>query len=148
MPARVLKFTDRGRAFQAFCDAATLGIEVERLAECARRMAADPEFRSRKFVPPLEDWIGKGQFRGWMADEGAAPSAAARRVFEGPAEIRASFLATFGEGPAGSWLDPCGYAAGSPATLLARTTMARDWLSRQRDWLGRHDLIVELKGRA
>jgi DNA-binding MarR family transcriptional regulator len=76
VPARVLKFTDRDRAFQAFCDAEAAGVEVGQLAGCARRMAADPEFRSRKFASPLEVWIGKGQWRGWVADAGSVQGGA------------------------------------------------------------------------
>jgi hypothetical protein len=150
VPARVLKFTDPDRAFQAFCDAAAVGIEVEQLAGCARRMAADPEFRSKKYVPPLETWIAKGQWRGWSGD-GADGVAAVGGPADGqgvPAEIVARFLAVAEAGKVGSYLRPCAYEPGPPGRLLARTSMALAWLQGQRALIEELGLVVEFRGRA
>lgn len=151
LPARVLKFTDRDRAFQAFADAAALGVEVEQLAGCARRMAADPEFRSRKHPPPLETWIAKGQWRGWAAEDGAVAAGGAAGPADGqgvPPEIVARFLAVAEAGKVASYLRPCAFEPGPPGRLLARTSMALAWLRGQRALVDELGLVVEFRGRA
>jgi DNA-binding transcriptional ArsR family regulator len=135
LPRRVLKFSDLDEAWAAFLSLVDGGVDPEVLIDCARNMAADRDFKLRKYVPPFEAWLAKGQWRGFLEgpeDEGGpAPSAAPER-FDGPPEIRASIVATFpdGEGKARSYLDP---SAWDPVTgsIVARTGAGFRWLTSE-----------------
>lgn len=148
-PKGLLKYSDRDAAAQAFDQLLDQGVEPGRVIAAARRMAADPAFRTKKFPPPLHDWLAKGQWRGWDGEDAPTVKGATERPrFAGPPEIRAAFVAEVGEDSTGSWLDPCGYEPGPPARLVARTGVARDWLLRQRRVLQQFDLVVEVQGQA
>lgn len=141
-PKPVLKFADLAAAFAAFCVLADQGVEVGRLAECARRMGEDPAFRSRRFPDPLEAWLSKGQFLGWWpsarADEAVPqPSFAAADANAAPAadqavwrEVDAKACAGMGEGDYGSYIRRCFLGlAGSELYVVAWSGVARDWIA-------------------
>lgn len=132
VPQRVLKFADLEAAWCAFEGLAEQGVEVARLADCARRMAADPEFVSRKHPPPLQDWLGKGQWRGWWVEAGAVtpPAADLAEVSDVPPELRAAVLAVTDPAFVGAYLLPCRYLDGPPPRLVARTSIAVQRLDR------------------
>lgn len=152
-PKALLKYADRGVAFAAFCDLLDAGVTVAQLVAAAGRMAADPAFKTRKYPPALEDWLGKGQWRGWDGEDapGAGMHPASAPIGSPvPPEIEAVFLAVIGAGKVGSYLKPCSFEAGPPARLVARTGIARDWLDREiraDAQLRALGLVVDVQGR-
>lgn len=139
VPPATLKFTDRDAAFAAFVVVVEAGIDPAELVGCARRMAEDPAYRSRKFPPPLETWLAKGQFRGWLVQPQLALAAKPEAVSasaapQGDQAIWQAVLVevrlTTDPGEFGSYVAPA-YLAEVEGSLLmvARTGVARDWIA-------------------
>jgi hypothetical protein len=77
-PKSGLKVTDREAAWLAICALADQGVEIERLADCARAMVVDPAQKKRDYGPPsMQAWMMRGQYRGWWPDGNVADVAAA-----------------------------------------------------------------------
>lgn len=101
---RVLRVTDRDEAWLAFCALGDAGVDLSRLADCARRQAADPDFKTRRFPPALETWLAKGQWRGWLPEPDAPPTAAPAAEADGlageglPAEVLDGLTAAAAKG--------------------------------------------------
>jgi DNA-binding transcriptional ArsR family regulator len=148
-PRAVLKFADRDAAFAALCALADEGVDIGQLPDCARRMSADPVFRSRKFPEPLHGWIAKGQWRGWLpepaAEVAAGPATAVIGVaFAGPADLRVAVVAAEGEAFARTYFDMAAWVEGPPARLVPRTGVAEDQLKRRlRRLFSERNIIVE-----
>lgn len=158
VPARMLKFSDLGEARLELAALAERGLDVRQLPDCAVRMASDPDFKSRKFPPPLEDWIAKGQWRGYPAPAAAAREAemvspvAASTAYAAPEAdqfvwriVVARLIAALTESVFGSYIRPAVLAArGEDLFLVALTGTARDWIAnsawrRIQDWWSEAD---------
>lgn len=142
VPARMLKFSDLGAARLELAALAERGTDVRQLPDCAIRMADDPDFKSRKFPPTLEDWIAKGQWRGYPAAaavareaEIASPVSASAKYAAGDADqavwrvVAERLIDALTEKTFGSWVRPAVLAAhGERLFIVALNGTARDWI--------------------
>ena len=111
-------------------------------------MAADPLFKSKKFPPTLEDWLGKAMFRGWAEDPQAETAGSAEAAGSGvPAEVRAAVAAAEGEGFAKSYVDNARFEPGPPARLVAASSTAAERLRRVAGLLARFEIQVSVRER-
>jgi hypothetical protein len=115
------------------------------LLACVAAFAVHPSLAKGDFgAPGLHTWLRQKRFRAFQPEpEPAADAAPSPAAFEGPADLRASFVGRYGEGAAGSWLDRCAWRE-EARVLVGATGVAADWLSRNaRAWLLEHELTVE-----
>lgn len=126
-PKRVLANTDPDEALAAYVALAADGVDVAGLPDCARRMAADPGFKSRKFPPGLQVWLAKRQYRGWLPDDPAPTSAAASGPvgFDPPEEVLAALKGRKGPGWVTTWLGQARWI-GAERAILCRLKLQAD----------------------
>lgn len=142
MPRRSLRFVDLERAWTAFCEVLDEGGDPEELVSAALAMGVHPDYRSRKHPPQLQDWLGKGAWRGWLPEPqlalaepepepgcalppGAAPEAD-QAIW---AKVLDQMRLLLTEGEFGAWLRPAFLGVrGEQLVVVALTGMARDWL--------------------
>ena len=118
VPQRMLGAGSREGAFEAFLGLVDDGVEVASLADCARRMAADPLFQTRRIPPMLEDWLRNRWYRAYLPVSDAERDAPAARTrarsdatttiagdFFPDADVREHVAAIKGEAFAVSYLD-------------------------------------------
>ncbi len=139
--------TDEPAARAAWAMAVQLAGDAAALSEAVRRYAAhDPDLKSGDYgARAFEKWLSGKRWRPWLAapSAGTASAETVMPTFDGPAAIRAAFLAVADPGKVASYLDPSRYETGPPARLVARTGMAASWLRQFRDVLSEFDLVVE-----
>lgn len=104
-PKAGLKITDREAAWIAICALADMGVEIETLAACAAAMATDPLTKKRDFLPSMQAWMTRGQYRGYWPDDPVSEVVAVAPIVAGdgvPADVveglGAAFLAAWAPG--------------------------------------------------
>ena len=108
VPKRMLAVSDPDTAFALFVELRGQGVAAETLVDCAARMGASDWWKSRRVPIPLEDWLRKRQFRGWMPDDetpvdpGSAEPAPGE--FDAPAEVLGPIVARKGAAWVAAWL--------------------------------------------
>ncbi len=139
-PKRVLGVTDPDEALAAYAALAAEGVDVAELPGCARRMAEDPAFKTRKFPVPLEVWLAKRQFRAWWPDEAVAEAPPPIDPVEAlPAEV----IAVFGLDFVRAWLGGATWRD-EDRTIVTVRGIQRDKLRRDRAaLLIKHGIRVE-----
>lgn len=151
-PQTGLAVTDFPRARQAWLSVTAEVAPDVLLAAIADYVARDRALAKGDYgAPAFEKWLLSERWRAWLPADarGAAVGAAAAAAkavgprFPGPSDLRDDFLDSFGDGPTGSYLDPCRWD-GERRVLLARTSAGAAWLgSTAWWWLSKHELRVE-----
>lgn len=135
------KVTDLPAARAAWAQAAAEAGGGERLHACVLAYAADPDLKRRDFgAPSFQRWLSGGRWRPYLG-QGGESAMAVRPVFAGPPELRQAVAATWGEGFALAYLDPCAF---EPANrwLVPRTSIARARLAAAAHLLAAHGVTL------
>lgn len=141
-PPKILKFCDRDAAFEALVELDNDGEPVSEFPTYLRRMAADPEFKSRKHPPQLHSWLSQRQYLGWKVQPelplAAKPGPAATPLDVAPEEdqaiwrrLRGRLEGALTEKTFQTWFGPAYLAArGGTLFLVVAGATARDWIVR------------------
>lgn len=117
-PESGLKWTDEGKAREAWDASVKLVGRGERLLGAVRAMAADPALKGLSWGScSLQRWLSEKRWRAWLAQadrlgaDGARPGGVAdgRAIWPGPVEIRDAMIAQLGLAAVQSYLDTAGW---------------------------------------
>jgi hypothetical protein len=129
VPARVLKFTDRAGRSRPSATRRPWGSRSSSWPGAPGGWRLTRSSGRASSPPPLEDWIAKGQWRGWSGDGAGAEAAGPAPAGAWPCRPR-SWRGSWLGGSRGGRLVPAALRlrAGSAGPAAGRTSMALKWL--------------------